>query len=353
MRRGMSILSAVGILAIIAIVVGGGIFFVRSSPAPVSSTQPVRVKWLIAHQPTSVFARATTVFADELSKESNGRMKLEVVMPQDVGVTVGDIPNTKVMQLLDSGDVEIATTYTVALSYKDAQLGALNLPFAFGSYDKLPTFLDGAIGSRLLDGIRATMPARGLAFTMSGGFRLIATKDKDIRTPADMKGLRVATSGGVVAEATLKALGATPVPLDLENGSASIDPKTIDGVETTYSRLSGVLGKESAYTKHINETYHSVFLTVILAGNAFYDSLSPEDQTALKKAALAAAQVERQDSIALGEQVKSQLQAQGSVITTLSPNARASFKAATESVYQELGPQIGPDIVQAIVTSQK
>ena len=344
------------VLLVILVIAGIGIFFVRTSAAPVSSTgstPSVSVKWLIAHQPISVFARAATVFADELSKASDGRMKLEVMTPQDVGVAVGDIPNAKVLELLDSGDVQLATTYTVALGYQDAQLGALNLPFAFDRYDQLPGFLDGALGSRLLDGIGATISARGLAFTMSGGFRIIAAKDKDIRTPADMKGLRIATSGGPVAEATLKALGATPVPLNLESGATSVDPKTIDGVETTYSRLSGVLGKNSAYTKHINETYHSVFLTVILAGNAFYDSLSPQDQAALKKAALAAAEVERQDSIALGEQVKAQLQTEGSVVTTLSPESRSAFRAATRSVYDQFAPVLDADIVQAIIAARE
>ena len=92
-----------------------------------------------------------------------------------------------------------------------------------------------------------------------------------------------------------------------------------------------------------------MFLTAIIAGNNFYDSLSPQDQQALKTAALAAAQVERQDSIALGEQVRTQLVAEGSQITPLSPGAKAAFKEATAGVASQFSSVVGPDIIQALL----
>ena len=153
---------------------------------------------------------------------------------------------------------------------------------------------------------------------------------------------RIATSAGPVAEATIRALGATPVPTDLESGSPSIDTKTIDAVETTYSRLSAVLGTNSAYTKHIAETYHSLFLTVILASDSFYGSLSDEDQAALRDAAAAAAKVEREDSIALGEQTKRVLVSEGTSVATLSPSERTNMQKATQSIYAQFEADNGP-----------
>lgn len=331
------------------LVIGAAILFFHIGTAKASPGNQITVKWLIAHQPTDVFKNATKVFADELAKDSNGHLKLEVVMPQDVGVAEGDIPNAKVMQLLDSGNVQLATTYTVALGQKDNALWALNLPFAFSSYDQVSTFLDGTPGQQLLSTIGKSMNDEGLAFTMSGGFRIIASKDVAIQSPADMQGLRIGTSGGPVAEATLKALGAIPVPLDLESGQA--DLTKLDGVETTYSRLSEVVGSNSPYTKYINETDHSVFLTVILADKTFMDSLSPSDQAAVRAAAFKAAQVERQDSEALAARTKIELAAGGSKITTL-PTDRSLFERATRTVYAQFAPMFGSTVISSMTQPQ-
>ena len=325
-----------------------------STASAATATAPVHIRWLLSHQPVSVFTRATQVFAAELAKDTNGQMTLTVVTPEDLGYTKGDVPNAEIFKELDSGDVQIASAYTVALGQQDPQMWALTLPYLFGSYESMTPVLDGPTGQQLLNSLgNGTSTIRGLAFTMSGGYRIIASKDKAITSVSDVKGMHIATSGGPVAEATLRALGAIPVAVDLESAGQSFDPNTIDGVETTYSRLAEVLGNETAYTKYINETDHSMFLTAIISSKSFYDSLSPQDQAALQKAALDAAQVERQDSIALATQVKSQLESQGSTVSALTPAAQSAFKSATQSVYTQFSPVVGADIVQSLINGQK
>lgn len=307
-----------------------------------SVTRVQHVRWLLSHQPTDVFARATSVFAEELSKRTDGRLVLDVVMPEELGyASTGDIPNADVLKYLDDGRVELATTYTVGLGKSDPALWAVNLPFLFSDYTSAGEILDGKSGAELLDTVVGKTNAHALAFTMSGGFRLFASK-VSIRTPEDFKGKRIATSGGPVAEATIAALGATPVSTDLESANRSIDASSIDAVETTYSRLSAVLGSKSSYTKNIAETNHSLFLTVILAGNTFFSSLSPADQSALREAAIAAAKVEREDSIALGEKTRSELVAGGTDIATFSRDQHAVMKASAKDVYTNFVSEYGP-----------
>ena len=67
------------------------------------------------------------------------------------------------------------------------------------------------------------------------------------------------------------------------------------------------------------------------------------------EAALAAAQVERQDSIALNASTKVALGQQGSIITTLSPFASAQFKTRTAPVYAQFAPTFGESLIQALV----
>jgi TRAP-type C4-dicarboxylate transport system substrate-binding protein len=325
------------LVGVAVLVVLAGAYFAYSNKGAVlgaSDTKSLEVRWLLSHQPTEVFERAAEVFKAELEKESAGSMTLRIVYPQEIGVAKGDIPNAEVFRLLDEGAADIATAYTVALGYKTPDLWAAGLPFLFSDYAAVGAALDGALGEAMFAALPRTQGVVGLAFTMSGGYRIIASKNTSITSLKDIKGKRIATSGGPVAEATLRALGAEPVALDLEGADPSIDTTTIDGVEITYSRLKEVIGT-SAYTARISETNHSVFLTAILAKGTFFEGLLPQQQVALKKAALAAAKVEREDSRALGDRVREELRASGSVITTLSADASAEAGAKARGVYGE------------------
>jgi TRAP-type C4-dicarboxylate transport system substrate-binding protein len=334
--------------AIVAIAFAAGIALYASASAR-SPGETRHVRWLLSHQPTDVFARSAEVFRAELAQRTGGRLMLDVVTPEDIGYgTAGDVPNAKVLEELRDGSVELATTYTAALGSSDPALWSINLPFLFSDYAGAAAALDGARGRALLETVASSTDMHALAFTMSGGFRILASK-APLAALSDLKGKRIATSAGPVAEATLRALGAIPVPTDLENAGAVLDPATIDAVETTYSRLSQVAPGKSAYTAHIAETYHSLFLTVILASDSFYGSLSPADRSALQEAALAAARVEREDSIALGEAAKRALASNGTDIVVLSADDREAARQATLPVYDAYAREYGEEAISALL----
>lgn len=308
----------------LGIVVLGSAFMITSA---LSGAREVR--WLISHEPVDAFTRAADVFADVLEEESGGALKLVVLTPEDVGLTTkGDVPSAEVKRLLDTGRIELASDYTVALGKEAPQFWGLTMPFLFDSYDKAISYLESANGDAVLESLES---AHALAFTMSGGFRIVASDETAINDASDFAGLRIGTSGGPVAEATLRALGAEPIALDLESGS--VDLTSLDGVETTYARLSAIAGSNSPYVRHISETNHNLFLTAILAGNAFYTSLSSEEQRALRVAARAAARVEREDSIALNAETKEKLQENGSSVYVPTTAARNDMKQKVKGVY--------------------
>jgi len=293
--------------------------------ASVASSEVKHVRWLLAHQPTDVFLNSTKVFNDTLAKESGGRLVLDVLTPKDVGFTgSGDIPYTDTLQYLDSGKAEISGTYSVLNSITDPQFAVTNLPYLFKNYTSASKVFDSSIGAELLNSFSQKSSVRALQFTYSGGFRIIVSKNTQIKNLKDLKGLTVATAGGPLAEEFLRSLGATPVSMGLENSSD--DLSGVDAIETTYSRLSASIGSNTTFTKYINETNHSLFTTTMVVSDSFYDSLSAEDQAALQKAAAAAAEVERTDSIALGEKTRTDLIAGGSIMVSPSTELVALLK---------------------------
>jgi TRAP-type transport system periplasmic protein len=305
--------------------------------------RPKEVRWLLSHKPTDVFTRAAEVFKDTLEKESGGALTLSVLEPEDIGITgPGDISHERVREALSRGEADIASVYTVALGKTIPDIAALSLPFLFASYDEAQAALDGAA----LDALPQTGELRGLAFTMSGGFRVLASRDMRAERMEDFAGKRIATSGGDIAEATIAAFGAIPVPLDLEAGP--VDTSSVDAVETTYARLSAVLPSGSEYTRSVIETNHSVFLTAIVAHGPFFDSLSDGERSALLTASRAAARVEREDSIALNASVKADLTERGSAVQELSAETRKEMIEAAQSVYEAFKDAFSPETLRAL-----
>ena len=225
---------------------------------------------------------------------------------------------------------------------------ALDLPYLFRSHEHATKVLDGKIGQKLLTSLEKSN-VRGLAFTYSGGYRVVPSLEKAIRRPEDFKGMRVRTTSSPVAQATLRELGAIPVPMSLATSHDAIHGGDIDAAETTYIRVSAMVGDKA---KYLNETFHSLFLTSILASDKFYKSLSPENREALKRAAMAAAKIERKDSIDDGEKVKADFKKRGIKIVKMSSAQDNALRSKVKSVYGKFENVFEKDLVNDIVATK-
>jgi TRAP-type C4-dicarboxylate transport system substrate-binding protein len=101
--------------------------------------------------------------------------------------------------------------------------------------------------------------------------------------------------------------------------------------ESTYPRVYA-LGHDKV-SKVINHTEHSLFLTSILVGTDFWNTLSPELQAIVSESAKVAARHERTLSIEDIALVQARAEADGIEVVKMSTEEKARFKEATEVVY--------------------
>ena len=101
-------------------------------------------------------------------------------------------------------------------------------------------------------------------------------------------------------------------------------------------------GKRSVYalgqnrvSRVVNHTEHSLFLTSILVGTDFWNTLTPELQTVVGDAAKTAARHERELSIADVELVQERCEADGIEVVRMSVEEQARFADATQVVYEK------------------
>ena len=279
-----------------------------------------------------------------LNKETGGGVGLRVLTSTEYGKGSPVSPSMIVANLL-GGKLEMTQTYTPLLGQFDMDLWALDLPFLFRDHAHAAAVLDGPIGQRLLKGL-LHFNLRGLAFTYSGGFRMIATKDREIHRWEDLNGLKMRTSYSPVSIRLMEQLGVTPVPSRTEDVQDLADSGEIDAAESTYPRYWALGHNKSLKT--INETYHSLFLTAIVVNERFFKSLPKAYQASLEGAAKQAAVMERAQSISDGETARKSAQEMGLKIVTMSEPERRRFAERTESMYERFAPMFGRDLLDAV-----
>ncbi|MDE2490381.1 MAG: TRAP transporter substrate-binding protein [Elusimicrobia bacterium] len=303
------------------------------SAAPAPKAPKYVIHWVLAHEPAGVFARAAHEFGRLVNKESNGDIVVKVIHVAKFG-NRGYVSPRYAMHAVETGRYEMTQDYTTALGHASHPLWVLDMPYLFRDHAHAAKVLDGPIGRQLLAGLPPSM--KGLAFTYSGGYRILPTLSREIHTPADVKGLRVRTAPTPVAEATLRALGAVPVPADITDINKLVKEGKIDGGESTLARYAD--GQGSALPI-INVTKHSLFLTAVIVNTKFYDSLPKRDQEAVDRAADQMAHDERTDTIQANIDEEKSARSKGETVVTLTPQEQAEFVQAVQPVYKEFTPR--------------
>jgi TRAP-type C4-dicarboxylate transport system substrate-binding protein len=129
------------------------------------------------------------------------------------------------------------------------------------------------------DNIKGEYPQTEVIALWGSEPNVLMMRDKEVRTPADLKGLKIRVAGSISA-AAMDALGATPVQIPMTQVYNGLQTGLIDGVVSGASVLSDF---------KLNEVVGSVttgpnlgrlaFYTVM--NKAAYDGLSPKAKSAL------------------------------------------------------------------------
>jgi TRAP-type C4-dicarboxylate transport system substrate-binding protein len=243
----------------------------------------------------------------------------------------------------------MSQTYTITLGKINKDFFALDLPFLFEDHDHASRVFEGAVGAALLDSLQETKKVKGLAFTYSGGFRIIPGNEPVARIE-DLRGIKVRTSHSPVAIETFRTLGADVVPMELEELSENLGSANVAVGESTYPRVYA-LGHDKV-SKVINHTEHSLFLTSILIGTDFWNTLSADLQAVVAESAKVAARYERVISIDDVAKTQARAEADGIEVIKMSKEEQARFAQETKVVYDKFQDYFTAGLVQSIKNSK-
>ena len=239
------------------------------------ATAQTPMKISISISQTSHQGIAIDTFAREVEKRTQGRYKIQTFYNGALG---GERESIEAVQL---GTQELAFSSTGPVPNFVPETQILDVPFLFRDKAHARAVLDGPIGQELLKKFDAK-GFKALAWA-ENGFRHMTNSKRDIKEPADVKGLKMRTMENPVHITAYKALGIITTPMAFPEVFTALQQGTVDGQENPLSVI--ISAKFDQVQKYLSLTGHVYSPALFLMNKASFDKLSPADQQAFIDAA--------------------------------------------------------------------
>lgn len=177
-------------------------------------------------------------------------------------------------------------------------------------------------------------------------------KDRDIRTPDDLKGLKIRVSGSAAA-AVIEALGATPVQMPAGEIYNSLQTGLIDGVVTGASAVSDFKLDEVANSYTLGAPLGRISFYLVM-NKAKYDGLSDAFKKAIddNSGRMLSKSAEDGWNAKAKATIESMKASGDNNVIELSDDEAAAFGELTVPVTQKIVTDLGAEDVYATMTGQ-
>jgi tripartite ATP-independent transporter DctP family solute receptor len=268
---------------------------------------------------------------ERIRNATGGRLDIKLFPANQLG------SDTDLLSQVRSGGVEFFNQASVVLSTLVPAAGIVNTGFAFHDYNEVWKAMDGPLGAY----VRTQIEKAGI-LAMSkpwdNGFRHVTTSTKPVKTPDDLKGMKLRVPAAPMLSSLFTALGASPTPINFNEVYSALQTKLVEGQENPLAIISTArlyeVQKYCSLTNHVWDAYW------ILGNRKAVERLPKDIQDIVRRELDKAASDERADIAALSVSLRTDLAAKG--VQVVEPDKKAFKDAlAKGSFYKDLRAKFG------------
>lgn len=277
----------------------------------------------------NIWHKAALKFGEEVSSLTDGRIEVEVYPNESLG---------KEMDLINGMQLGTADMTITGESLQNwAPMAALlAVPYAYKSLEHMDEVAGGEIGDQIEAEIIEKAQVRPIAYFARGPRNL--TSNREIKSPDDLKGLKMRVPNVPLFVDTWKALGASPTPMAFSEVFTSLQNGTIDAQENPLALIKSANFNE--VQKFVNKTEHVRSWIYLTISEMTWNKLSEEDKEAVMEAAARTQTYERELFLADEEQLLAELEEKGMTFVDVD---NAAFAAkAKDAVLSNVNEEIKP-----------
>ena len=220
--------------------------------------------------------KAMVYMGEHLSDKSGGAMRIDIFPAESLG------SERELLQKLQlGGSIGIAKVSCAVMESFVGAYEVLSLPYIFRDDDHYWSVLNGPIGREILDS-GESVSLRGLCF-YDAGFRSFYTVDHPIRTPDDLKGLKIRVQESPTARTLVNTLGGSATPISWGELYSALQQGVVDGAENNPPSYYLSHHYEVARFYSLNE--HAAVPDVLIVSTHTWEQLTDQQRQWLQEAA--------------------------------------------------------------------
>jgi tripartite ATP-independent transporter DctP family solute receptor len=265
-----------------------------------------------------------------LAAKSSGRLRVEVYANGQLG------SERECLELVQLGGLGMTKVSSSVLEGFAPEFKVFGLPYLFRDAAHRQAVFDGPLGREILAAPERKF-LRGVCY-YDAGSRSFYTK-KPVRTPADLRGLKIRVQESPMAFALIRAFGASATPIAFGELYTALQQGVVDGAENNPPSFHLARHYEVCRFYTLNE--HTSVPDVLVVGTDLWNRLTAEERRWLQEAAEESAVYQR--GLWAESEAASLAAVQAAGVEVIRPDRAAFYTAAAalrESVRDD--PVIGP-----------
>jgi tripartite ATP-independent transporter DctP family solute receptor len=212
---------------------------------------------------------------DAMEKKSDGKLEIKIFPDGQLGT------EREVLELLQIGSVAMTKVSAASLSNFAPAYQVTSIPYLFRDREHLFSVLEGDIGKELLESSSAYL-LRGLCF-YDAGARSFYTKNKPVKSPEDLHGMKIRTMNDQMSVDMVNTLGGSATPMAYGELYTALQQNVVDGAENNIP--SFVTSNHYEVCKYYTFDQHTMVPDVVVIGTKFWDTLNDQEKIWLQEAA--------------------------------------------------------------------
>lgn len=300
---------------------------------------PIVIKFSHVVAPDTPKGQAAERFKLLAEKATGGRVKVQVYPNSNL------YKDKEELEALQLGAVQMLAPSLAKfgpLGVKEFEV--FDLPYIFPNKTALYNVTEGPIGKGLLKKLEAK-GITGLAY-WDNGFKIMSA-NRQLRVPADFKGLKMRIQSSKVLDAQMRSLGAIPQSLAFSEAYLALQTGVVDGTENPPSNM--YTQKMHEVQPHLTISNHGYLGYAVIVNKKFWDGL-PADirhqlEGAMKEATTYEKAIAQRDNDMALEAIRRSGKTQ---IYSLSAQEQALWRNAMLPVQKQVEERIGKELIQAI-----
>jgi tripartite ATP-independent transporter DctP family solute receptor len=239
--------------------------------------------------PDDWHAKMWTVFKESLDKSAPGEFDVQINLNATL-FKQGTEPAA-----MARGNLELATISAFDIAKLVPEFSIFTAGYIIRDPDHMQKVFNGPIGEQMFKPVSDKMDVTVLSTIYLGTRQVNLRELRNVKTPADLKGVKLRMPGSKEWLFLGEALGATATPLAFGEVYLGLKTGTIDGQDNPLPSVRAA--KFYEVTKQLVLTSHLVDGIFLSIANKTWNALTPAQKQKVKAAAVAAAQYNNENRI--------------------------------------------------------